>query len=94
MCWCNPELRTPCCGGMNCVPPKDSNISNNTLLKDSQLTLWQNYCDKKMECEQWKELFEKTLAMLEYAHTTSEVYYDHNKVSEFIAEMNKYLKEK
>ena len=63
-------------------------------LQNSQLVLWQSYCDKKMECEQWKELFENTLSMLEYAHTTSEVYYDHNKVSEFIAEMNKYLQEK
>jgi hypothetical protein len=21
MCWCNPNIRTPCCGGPNCHPP-------------------------------------------------------------------------
>ncbi len=22
MCWCNPSVRTPCCGGISCHPPK------------------------------------------------------------------------
>lgn len=63
------------------------------LSEQSQLTLWQNYCDKKMECEKWKELFEETLDMLKYAHTTGEWAYDHSKVSDFIGEMYDTLKE-
>ena len=69
------------------------NTTMEDVLQDSQLALWQNYCDKKMECGKWKELFETTLSMLEEAHITSEVYYDHEKVSEFIAEMNGHLQE-
>jgi hypothetical protein len=23
MCWCNPNLRTPCCGAPDCHPPED-----------------------------------------------------------------------
>lgn len=33
----------------------------------------------------------ETLEMLEYSHTTSEVYYDYKKVSEFIGDVYKYL---
>lgn len=78
MCWCNPSLRTPCCGGISCHPCS-SNISNNTklnvseplsedkltlldsetgeeILKKSSLVLWQNYCEKKQECGNLKEI--------------------------------------
>lgn len=64
------------------------------LQEQSQIALWQNYCDKKTECEKWKELFEKTLDMLEYSHITGEWAYDHNEVSDFIGEMYDTLKEK
>ena len=56
MCWCNKNLRTPCCGGINCQPPKGVTVSNETILKDSQLALWQSYTDKKQECENLQEI--------------------------------------
>lgn len=61
--------------------------------EQSQLVLWDSYCDKKMECELLREKLEETLSMLEYSHTTNEVYYDHKKVSEFIGEMYTFMKE-
>lgn len=64
------------------------------LPEQSQLTLWQNYCDKKVECEEWKAKFKQTLDMLEYAHITGEWAYDHKGVSKFIEEMYKSLKGK
>tara|TARA_Y100000588_G_scaffold170332_1_gene184145 strand:- start:10989 stop:11339 length:351 start_codon:yes stop_codon:yes gene_type:complete len=116
MCWCNPKLRTPCCGGMNCHPSSEQITKNakiditeplgesgltlldinsgNEILKQSSLTLWQNYCDKKQECEEWKELFEKTLTMLEYSHITCESRYDYQKVSDFIKDTYKFLEGK
>lgn len=116
MCWCNPSLRTPCCGGITCHP-SSSNIANSTklkvseplgedvltlvdaktgdeILKQSPLMLWQNYCDKKQECEEWKDKFGEVLSMLEYAHCTGEWAYEHQKVSDFIVEMYEWWKEK
>ena len=59
MCWCNPNLRTPCCGEIGCHPPEGVLISNETIMKDSQLALWQNYTDKKQECERLYEIINK-----------------------------------
>lgn len=64
MCWCSPNLRTPCCGGVDCLPPQRSTISNNTILQQSQLQLWQSYCDKKVECEIMKELLKEASILL------------------------------
>lgn len=61
--------------------------------EQSQLVLWDSYCDKKMECELLREKLKETLSMLEYSHSTSEVYYDHKRVSNFIAEMYNFMKE-
>ena len=92
MCWCNANLRTPYCGGDNCHPPKLG--SSNEIVQNSQLQLWQSYCEKKQECEDLRDKLKETLDMLEYSHVTSEVYYDHKKVSEFIGNMYKFLEEK
>ena len=94
MCWCNPNIRTPYCGSLNCVPPNPSVITNQTIQKGSQEVLWTNYCEMKAKCEDFKEKFENTLEMLEYSHMTSEMYYDYEKVTVFIKEMQQYLKEK
>lgn len=94
MCWCNSNLRTICCGGVDCHPLQSSQINNETILQNSQLQLWQSYCEKKQECEDLRDKLKETLDMLEYSHVTSEVYYDHNKVSEFIGDTNKFLEEK
>ena len=94
MCWCNPALRTSCCGGVDCHPPQSSQITNETIIQNSQLQLWQSYCDKKQECEMLRDKLKETLDMLEYSHVTSEVYYDHKKVSEFIGDIHKFLEEK
>lgn len=59
MCWCSPNLRTPCCGKLDCTPPEGVSISNETTMKDSQLTLWQNYTDKKQECEMLRDIINK-----------------------------------
>lgn len=91
MCWCSPNLRTPCCGGSDCHPPQGSTISNETLLQQSQLQLWQSYCDKKIECEILRDKLAEVLDMLEYSHMTSEVYYDHKMVSKFIKDTNKFM---
>ena len=94
MCWCNPNIRTPYCGSLNCVPSNTSVITNHPISKESQDSLWKNYCEKKIECEDFKEKFKKTLEMLVYSHMTSEVYYDYEKVTDFIKEMQQSLKEK
>lgn len=93
MCWCNSNLRTICCGGIDCYPKESSTVSNETIIKNSQLALWQSYTDKKQECEMLRDKLKLTLDMLEYSHVTSEVYYDYEKVSEFISDMNKFLEE-
>lgn len=92
MCWCNPNIRTPYCCSLNCVPPKSKKTSSEST-KSSQESLWENYCNKKQECEYFKEKFKKTLEMLEYSHMTSEMYYDYEKVTGFIKEMQQFLKE-
>lgn len=70
MCWCNPNLRTICCGGVDCYPPNNSTISNSTILnidkflEDAKLSMWQSYCDKKVECEEMRELLLEASALL------------------------------
>ncbi len=59
MCWCNKNIRTPCCGGVGCHPPEGCTISNETILKNSQLVLWQSYTDKKQECEMLRDIIDK-----------------------------------
>lgn len=64
-----PSLRTPCCGRMDCVPPIKTTISNSTefsqeILKNSSLSLWQSYCDKKMENEYLKDLLKEASILL------------------------------
>ena len=72
---------------------KGDMFSNSDQCKTSQLTLWQNYCDKKMECEKWKELFETTLDMLVYLNETEIWNKDEEMVETFISEMNKCLQD-
>ncbi|UUW39788.1 hypothetical protein VP14_101 [Vibrio phage VPMCC14] len=62
MCWCNHNLRTPCCGGVDCHPPETK--GKNEILQNSQLQLWQSYCDKKQECETIKDLLEDCLSVM------------------------------
>ena len=60
MCWCNKSIRTPCCGMVGCHPPVDGNlISEETIMQNSQLQLWQSYTDKKQECERLYEIIDK-----------------------------------
>lgn len=28
MCWCNPSVRTPHCGGINCYPKTDTQVAH------------------------------------------------------------------
>ena len=58
MCYCNPSLRTPCCGGVDCHPPVETS-SKDTILKNSQLQLWMSYTDKKQECEMLRDMLNK-----------------------------------
>lgn len=92
MCWCTPSLRTPCCCKINCHP-KSSTISNNTKADDR---FWpdQEMLVRVNIATKYRLLLEQTLDMLEYSHTTSEVYYDHKKVGAFIEEMYKVLEER
>lgn len=62
-----------------------------SIAENSQLALWQSYCDKKTECGLLRDKLAETLDMLEYAHITTESRYDYDKVSEFIGEMYKFL---
>lgn len=44
MCWCNPSLRTPCCGSINCYPPKAYTLEEQKLrsmLKECTILLIQ-----------------------------------------------------
>ncbi|MCP3685043.1 MAG: hypothetical protein GY861_20470 [bacterium] len=86
MCWCNPKLRTPCCGSIDCVPTKSSKISNNTILEQSQLALWQSYCDKKMECEVLRDMLKDCSVLL--VQGTEE------HCTQLADQINKYLQEK
>ncbi|CAH9014463.1 conserved hypothetical protein [Vibrio phage 249E41-1] len=36
----------------------------NSLLENSQLSLWQNYCNKKMECEELRDLLKDAAILL------------------------------
>lgn len=36
------------------------------LPEQSQLTLWQSYCDKKMECEELRDLLKEASTLLVY----------------------------
>ncbi len=56
MCWCNKNLRTPCCGGVDCVPPKGSVISNNTI---PNLSKTKRYFDTSYKSD--IELFEDSV---------------------------------
>lgn len=85
MCWCNPNLRSPCCGEMGCnpeldeqAPPsvgegrdfvietkhQDPSNTQEVLFKQSQIALWQNYCEKKMECEELRDLLKDAAILL------------------------------
>lgn len=77
MCWCNPSIRTPCCGSSDCHPPLTKYVAGKD--KDNRKD---DHLDKLRE----------TIEMLEYAHTTSEQYYDYNKVKDFIEDIYKYLR--
>ncbi|CAM0050436.1 hypothetical protein VPHF93_0236 [Vibrio phage F93] len=60
MCWCNKNLRTPCCGKVSCHPPVDGNlVSEEIIMQNSQLQLWQSYTDKKQECEMLRDIINK-----------------------------------
>ncbi len=43
MCWCNPSLRTPCCGGINCHPP------TTTIDKSTVLAIINKHCEGTVE---------------------------------------------
>lgn len=43
MCWCTPEIRTPCCGKTNCIPPEKY------LIGDQALNTALNWANTKME---------------------------------------------
>lgn len=77
MCWCNKNLRTPCCGGISCHPPQRSSISNNTeetvalksmaskeILEKSNLALWTAYTDKKQEVEVLRDMLKECEVLL------------------------------
>lgn len=72
-------------------PPKPANPKS--IAENSQIALWQSYCDKKVECEMLREKLAETLDILEYAHISSESQYDYDQVSDFIGEMYKFLED-
>jgi hypothetical protein len=43
MCWCNPSLRTPCCGGIDCHPPESCSEDENNVLENSVWLKRDNY---------------------------------------------------
>lgn len=56
-----------------------------------QLALWSAYCDKKQECEVLKDKLKECFEMLHYSHFTCEQWYDYEKVSKCIKEMETFL---
>lgn len=61
---------------------------NNRFWKDSEILVRVNKETK------YRLMLEQTLDMLEYAHSTSEQYYDYRGVKKFIGEMYKALEDK
>ncbi|CAM0060133.1 hypothetical protein VPHK406_0192 [Vibrio phage K406] len=67
MCYCSPNLRTPCCGKVDCHPPEGGNlVSEETIMQNSQLQLWKSYTDKKQECEMLRDMLKECMVQCEY----------------------------
>ncbi|AUR86261.1 hypothetical protein NVP1084O_054 [Vibrio phage 1.084.O._10N.261.49.F5] len=52
MCWCNPNLRTPCCGNIDCIPPRALSYEEKQL--DNLLEQVLYYTNKKFEGKYYK----------------------------------------
>lgn len=101
MCWCQPSLRTPCCGGINCHPSSEQITDNAKFNNQRPLsedlafgsieTLGKNYYKLKQDNQELREKLKEVLEMLEYSHQTSEQFYEYQGVSDFIEETQEYL---